>query len=235
MLGGLSFIESGGLSAPADSAPASTRFHRVALCAHNGAIMRHPFVYLSVLAVLLTLCGASTAQVIRCVDAKGNVSYGDTACAKGSKQAELVLDRDATDRRAEPDGYRRQEQLEGVDRASRLQRDTVDAVTRNSQAPGGVVILDSRPNERIDDQRERDRQRREADLAADEAWRLQQDPSYRGPAARPRDMRPRISNCNAAGCSDNQGNTYDRAGKLDRYVTPDGKNCRPVGTTVVCN
>ena len=51
----------------------------------------------------------------------------------------------------------------------------------------------------------------------------------------PRDMRPRIRNCDGTGCTDRQGNTYNQnTGKLDRYQSIDGKTCRPVGTTVVC-
>jgi hypothetical protein len=57
--------------------------------------------------------------------------------------------------------------------------------------------------------------------------------TYRQPVP-PRDMRPRIRNCDAAGCQDRQGNHYDRSGRLDRYQTPDGKTCRPVGTTTIC-
>lgn len=192
--------------------------------------MRHPLVF----AALIAFGGASTAQVIRCVDASGKVSYGDTACASDARRADQVLGPDATERRAEPENYRRQEQLDGVNRASQLQRESLDTVTRNSQAPGGAVILDPRANERIEEQRERDRQRRDAELAADEAWRQDHDP-YRRPIARQPDMRPRLRNCNASGCSDTQGNQYDRTGKLDRYVRPDGKTCRPVGTTVICN
>jgi hypothetical protein len=49
-----------------------------------------------------------------------------------------------------------------------------------------------------------------------------------------RNLQPRIRNCDAAGCQDTQGNYYDRSGRLDRYQTPDGKTCRPVGTTTIC-
>ena len=58
---------------------------------------------------------------------------------------------------------------------------------------------------------------------------------HRGPPAPLPDLRPRLRNCDGAGCQDTQGNHYDRAGRLDRYVRPDGRTCRPVGTTVVCS
>ena len=47
-------------------------------------------------------------------------------------------------------------------------------------------------------------------------------------------MRPRIRNCDAAGCQDTLGNQYNRSGQLDRYRSINGKTCQPVGTTTVC-
>lgn len=186
------------------------------------------------LVLLLALAGAAAAQVVRCVDAAGKVSYGDTGCDRNAQRADWVLGPEATQRRDEPEDFRRQEQLDGVERASQARRDAVEAVTRQPATPGGLVVLDPRPNERIDAQREDDRRRREAELAADPAWR-QPGFGYPRVAPPPRDMRPRLRQCGPAGCSDTQGNHYDRAGQLDRYVRPDGRTCRPVGTTVVCN
>jgi len=189
-----------------------------------------------ILTFSLAFAGSAAAQVVRCVDAAGKVSYGDTACTGDARRSELVLGPEATQRREEPEDYRRQEQLDSVERASRAQRESVDAVTRQSAAPGGVVVLDARPNERVDAQREEDRRRREADLAADEAWRQPgYGYGYPRPQTRPQDMRPRITQCGPAGCNDTQGNHYNRSGQVDRYVRPDGRTCRPVGTTVVCN
>jgi hypothetical protein len=47
-------------------------------------------------------------------------------------------------------------------------------------------------------------------------------------------MRPRLRQCDASGCRDNMGNHYDPKGQVDRYVQPDGRTCRPVNTTVIC-
>ena len=191
---------------------------------------------LLVIALSLAFAATAGAQVVRCVDAAGKVSYGDTACSGDARRSELVLGLEATQRREEPENYRRQEQLDSVERASRAQRESVDTVTRQPAVPGGVVLLDSRANDRNDAQREEDRRRREAELAADEAWR---QPGYgygnRRSQTRPQDMRPRLTQCGPAGCNDTQGNHYDRSGQVDRYVRPDGRTCRPVGTTVVCN
>ncbi|MFT4267385.1 MAG: hypothetical protein QM586_09215, partial [Xenophilus sp.] len=56
-------------------------------------------------------------------------------------------------------------------------------------------------------------------------------PGYLRP---PQDMRPRLRNCDATGCNDTLGNHYDRKGRIDRYTGPDGRTCRPVGTTTLC-
>jgi hypothetical protein len=186
--------------------------------------MRH----LLVVTALISFGGLADAQVLRCVDAAGNTSYGDTACPKGARQSALDLMPEPAARGSEPQVDRRQEQIDGANRARQLQRESVDTVTRQPQAPAGPVILDTRPSERP------------AATADDRVWSQDADPyaspyPYARPAAPPRDMRPRLRNCNAAGCDDRQGNHYDRGGKLDRYTTPDGRNCRPVGTTVVCN
>ena len=190
------------------------------------------------IALSLAFVGTASAQVVRCVDPAGKVSYGDTACSGDARRSELVLGPEATQRREEPENYRRQEQLDSAERASREKRESVDTVTRQSATPGGAVLLDSQPNQRIDAQREENRRRREAELADDEAWRQQGyggGYGYPRPQQRPQDMRPRITQCGPAGCNDTQGNHYNRSGQVDRYTRPDGRTCRPVGTTVVCN
>jgi len=45
---------------------------------------------------------------------------------------------------------------------------------------------------------------------------------------------PRIRGCDAQGCYDNRGNTFNRMGQLEQYRSIDGKTCRPVGTTTIC-
>lgn len=185
------------------------------------------------------VAGTATAQVMRCVDATGRVSYTDAACPAETRRAEAVQGIEATERRSEPEGARRQEQLDSVERASRLQRETVEAAT--PPTPSAPILLDARPNDRIEAQRESDRRRAEAERARQDEWADQADRAngegrygYPRPQ-RPQDMRPRIRNCGPSGCNDTQGNHYDNAGKLDRYTRPDGRTCRPVGTTVVCN
>ncbi|MGJ7489895.1 hypothetical protein [Variovorax sp. ZT4R33] len=191
--------------------------------------------------VLWAACAADDAgaQVVRCVDASGSVSYTDGSCARGDRRSDLMLGPEATQRAGEPERDRRQEQLDSVERATRLQRESVETVQRQSAPSGGsgLVVIDPRAEQRAQAEREQaERRQREAQLSADEPWRQ----GYAGggydprPAAPPRDMRPRLRHCDAAGCRDNMGNHYDPKGNVDRFVRPDGRTCRPVNTTVVC-
>lgn len=179
------------------------------------------------------------AQVARCVDASGSVSYTDGNCARGDRRSDLVLGPEATQRSGEPERDRRQEQLDSVERATRLQRESVETVQRQSAPSGGsgLVVIDPRAEQRAQAEREQaERRQREAQLSTDELWRQ----GYAGggydlrPAVPPRDMRPRLRHCDAAGCRDDMGNHYDPKGNVDRFVRPDGRTCRPVNTTVVC-
>lgn len=204
--------------------------------------MRGPLV----LALLLGLVASTGAQVVRCRDAAGRVSYNDTGCKAGDQRVELDLDPGAYAERGGASGPDRlQQQLDGVERARRLQRETVDAVTRAERPPIGALAADPRLWQEEQNRRAAE-QRRQLEL--EEAARLNPGWNpyagsygvpyggiYRGPPAPLPDMRPQLRNCTAAGCQDTQGNHYDRAGRLDRYVRPDGRTCRPVGTTVVCS
>lgn len=183
------------------------------------------------------------AQVVRCVDPAGKVRYTDSGCAKGDRQSEVVINADTTPSSSVPEANRRQEQLDSVERARRLQRESVETVQRQSAPSGGsgLVVIDPRAEQRAQAERDQaERQQREAQLAADEAARQgYAGPGYGGgyyprPAPPPRDMRPRLRNCDASGCRDNMGNHYDNKGNVDRYVQPDGRTCRPVNSTVVC-
>lgn len=200
------------------------------------------FTVLFVASTALFAAGAG-AQVVRCVDAAGKVRYTDSGCAQGDRQSEVVLGPEATQPSAGPAQDRRQEQLDSVARARQLQRESVETVQRQSAPTGGsgLVVIDPRAEQRAQAERDQaERRQREAQLAADDAWRQGNvGQGYGGgyyprPAPPPRDMRPRLRQCDASGCRDNMGNHYDLKGNVDRYVQPDGRTCRPVNTTVVC-
>lgn len=204
--------------------------------------MSRTFPLAALVAAVLTFVGVdAAAQVVRCVDAAGNVRYTDSGCAQGDRRSEVVLGPEATQRSAAPGPDRRQEQLDSVERARQAQRDSVDAVQRQSAPPGGLVVIDPRADQRAQAERDQaERRQRDAQLADEEARRQSYGQGYGygygypRPPEPPRDMRPRLRNCDASGCHDTQGNHYDLKGKVDRYVQPDGRTCRPVNSTVVC-
>jgi hypothetical protein len=161
--------------------------------------------------------------VIRCADAAGNVSYTDGTCPAGASRVGRV----AT---PEPAAPGRAERNADPDPASPPPRAPMQAAAPPPQAPAGPVIIDPRAGAArpADDPRRSDRG--DDDSAIDDGYAY--PGAYRQP--RPRDMRPRMRNCDATGCKDTQGNHYNRSGQLDRYQSLDGKTCRPVGTTTIC-
>lgn len=167
-----------------------------------------------------------SAEITRCTDAAGKVSYTDKAC---------------------PSDTRRAEQLEGLESNGTSYPPTVrpsspvPAATAAAPAvpvpqDGGLTVIDPRGRDLADARRRAREQQLQDDVDRETGW------AYPAPyphashrrAARPRDLRPTLRNCDAGGCSDTLGNHYDRSGKVDRYTRPDGRTCRPVGTTVVC-
>jgi hypothetical protein len=179
----------------------------------------HRFLVLCVLGTLGLLCNA---EVIRCADAAGNVSYTDGACPAGASRVGRV----ATPEPAPPG---RAERSADAGPASPPHRALAEAAATAPQAPPGPVIIDSRAGaNQPADPRRSDR--------GDDYSVIDDGYAYRGAyrQPRPRDMRPRLRHCDGAGCQDNQGNHYDRSGQLDRYQSLDGKTCRPVGTTTIC-
>lgn len=183
--------------------------------------MRCRFVILG----LVLLGSVSYAEVIRCSDPAGNVSYTDGACPSGAR----VVGRVAVPEAAPP-------ATDGAEpaRPSPSQREPAEIAAHPPPVPSGPIAIDARGS-------------RGADPAVDSRWSDSGvDPlpvddgygyGYPGGAYRrppPRDMRPRIRHCDAGGCEDRQGNRYNRSGQLERYQSLDGKTCRPVGTTTVC-
>lgn len=175
------------------------------------------------------------ADVLRCVDAAGHVSYTDQRCPAGTRQAGQVATPPAVERAP----------VETVERSA-TPRAPVEAAAPPvppAAVPAGPIVFGPRPEERLSaQQREEERRRLEAEPLQPPVLYPPGYPDpytdyggYRRPPPPPRDMRPRLRNCDAAGCEDRMGNHYSPAGKVDRYVRPDGRTCRPVGTTVVCN
>jgi hypothetical protein len=196
---------------------------------HNATTMRQ----LLVLAILSAFGVACSAEVIRCADAAGNVSYTDKACPAGAKEVGRVAIPEPATPTPEEAEQRRQQQSDDAERASRARQES--AATRPLPAPAGPVIIDSRGGGNDNDQRTDSRwsDRGNDPAFADDGYGYPYPGAYGRPPP-PRDMRPRIRSCDGSGCRDTLGNRYNRAGQLDRYQTPDGKTCRPVGTTTIC-
>ncbi|RYZ02381.1 MAG: DUF4124 domain-containing protein [Comamonadaceae bacterium] len=189
---------------------------------HNGPTMQRLFV----LTALIGFGAVANAQVTRCVDAVGNVSYTDQRCPANTRQAEQVLGPEATAPQPPP--------REAPRPATPFARDPAQATAPAPPppVPSGPIVIDPRGTE-LAEQRQRDLERQRAsEYPGDDA--IYPYPAYRRPPARPRDMRPQIRNCDAGGCQDTQGNRYDNTGRLNSYRGLDGRTCQPVGTTVVC-
>ncbi|MDM0018791.1 DUF4124 domain-containing protein [Variovorax saccharolyticus] len=176
-------------------------------------------------ALLIALLGtAAGAEVIRCADAAGNVGYTDGACPAGARPVGRVALPEATPPSA--DGA-------AAAKPAPVQRERAEGAAPPPPPPSGPIVIDARGGS-------------VGEPAADSRWSdrggdpmlVDEGYAYPGGAYRrpppPRDMRPRIRNCDAGGCEDRQGNRYDRSGQLERYQGLDGRTCRPVGTTTVC-
>lgn len=182
-----------------------------------------------VIGVLIALPAA--AQVHKCVDAAGKITFSDVLCPTTSKKPARVLGSDATDQRWENETYGRERNMQSLENASRILREpTSDAV---GDAGGGIIHSD--PNARIREQGERNLQRRLAEIEASRA--KQEERATRGEEARQAAVRaPKaITNCNAGGCWDSTGNRYNRTGNGQNFWRSDGKFCRAHGNTMSCN
>ena len=199
-----------------------------------------PLLLPAIVAVLAVASLNAGAEVRRCIDAAGKVSYTDGSCPAGTRRERDVSTREPVQVLPDASG--------GSARPAPPPRDAQPAPAthppapppQQQQQPSGAVIIDGRgtaANERTDDSRWDTERGSDPLVVADEGY-YGYPYSYAGvqrPPRPPRDMRPRIRNCDPTGCTDTQGNTYNRnTGQLDRYQSIDGKTCRPVGSTTVC-
>ncbi|MET0209394.1 MAG: DUF4124 domain-containing protein [Variovorax sp.] len=168
------------------------------------------------------------AEVIRCADAAGKVSYTDGACPSGARQVGRV---------AEPAPSVPRAPAIATPRPLPPPREAGDLAAQPAPQPSGPIVIDPRAaaNTTTDSSsRWSDRRGGDDPAVADYGYPYPGGyPGYRPPAP-PRDMRPRIRNCDAGGCQDTQGNRYDRSGQLSNYRGIDGRTCQVVGTTQVC-
>lgn len=204
---------------------------------------------LLVLATLLTLAPVAGAQVLRCTDAAGKMTYTNTACPAGTRPVGQV---DVPAAAPQPRGSDATERPAARNEARRddVARTPADAVPRTAvppsspPPPSGPVIIDSRSAGNAAQPPNESGMRNDGALIVDDGYGAPYPypypypyAGYPGTARAPRalpDMRPRIRQCDGAGCQDTQGNHYGTSGQIDRYRSIDGKTCRPIGTTTVC-
>lgn len=179
---------------------------------------------LALLAVLLAAAPMAGADVIRCADAAGNVSYTDAACPTGAKKVARVST-------VEPISV-----VRGADKPRPAANvESTDVAAAPPPAPSAPIIIDGRRDGNAggavpDNSRWSDRG---VDSIVIDDGSMYAAPGVSRPP-RPRDMRPRIRSCGSRTCEDTQGNHFTHSGQLDRYRSIDGRTCQPVGTTTVC-
>ncbi|MBU2285435.1 MAG: DUF4124 domain-containing protein, partial [Gammaproteobacteria bacterium] len=99
---------------------------------------------LLLLAMLSGICLSSGAEVLRCADAAGKVSYTDGECPAGTRRAATVSVQEPVKLSPEDAEQERQAQAERTARANQQQREAADAAARQQQAapaPSGPVII----------------------------------------------------------------------------------------------
>lgn len=210
---------------------------------HNGVVMAHRLASLAVLLALAAGGAPAWAEVTRCTDARGAISYTDAQCPPGTRQTGAV-DVPATAPPSSPSASPAPLPSQAPPAPS--------APAAPQSTPGGLSVIAPEPRPSPESQRW---SRRGDDRGEPGFWSGSgaypgpypggypggyDDPYY--PDYRPRalparpliDQRPPLSHCDASGCADTLGNHYDRRGRLDRYQRSDGKTCRPVGSTTIC-
>ncbi|MNX79855.1 hypothetical protein D3C86_1114990 [compost metagenome] len=180
----------------------------------------------AVFLVTAVLAAGAIAQVHKCVDAAGKITFSDVLCPTTSKKAARVLGADATDRRWENEAFGRERNMQSIENATRILREP----TSDALGDSGGGIIQSDPNERIRAQDDRNMQRRLGELEVDRQ-RREERAQARAAAAPP----PIAANCDAAGCWDTLGNRYNRTGNGRNFWRQDGKFCRAAGNTFSCN
>ena len=156
-----------------------------------------PKTLTALLALLLAQCPLAGAQVTRCVDAAGKVTYSDSGCGNTGSTSSQLLSREQVDRtRANDQAAQRalQEQAAGAEDPAASQPVPRAPV----QAPAGPVLLDHDPNQRIREQEERNTAKRSAELEAQARARRDEE-------ERVRNAPLTVYGCDRSGCQTNKG------------------------------
>jgi hypothetical protein len=184
-----------------------------------------PVQRLATLAAIAVSFGAPLhAQVIRCADANGAVSYTDKSCPPGSA---LVGRIEIPDPPPPPPNA-----VPSVLPSSADSRAAAVQAPPSMPVPAPVV-----PQGYAGGYPQGQGVAPGDATVADDGSAYPYPYPYAGgyaPGAPLPDMRPQMRKCDASGCLDTLGNHYNRAGQVDRYQAANGKTCRPIGTTTFC-
>ncbi len=184
---------------------------------------------LVVLAVLLSVGPMASADVIRCTDPAGRVSYTDGTCPAGAKKVARVSTVEPVSVVHGPNDPR----PDSIIDAGPPPHDPREIAAMPPQVPSGPVIIDGRRDGNggsalPSDSRWSDRG---VDSIVIDDGSMVPAPGVSG-SSRPRDMRPRIRSCGSRTCEDKLGQPlYPFRLNLTGYRTIDGRTCQPVGTT----
>lgn len=198
---------------------------------------------------LLLGSGFASAQVHRCVDANGKVAYSDTVCSASAKKSDRMLGREATEKRWEPEGYRRQQNLDSINRARLIQQGAVaepvasgpvDMTSRKPEAARTDAPVPSVPGGKQVDSCDSNAPgigcyggRR----ATNNRWAPGKGYHGGDHAGRqvPRPPAPSvIASCDDGGCWDTSGQRYNDAGG-GNFHRQDGRFCHRAGSNLQCN
>ena len=153
-----------------------------------------PVALVALVALVVLNCPVASAQITRCTDAAGKVTYSDSGCANATAKSSEVLSREQVDRtRANDQALRAEDQAAG--RAA-LRAPMPEQA--QPQTGAGPVILDHDPNQRIREQEERNMAKRKAELDAEARARWDYE-------ERVRNAPLTVNRCDRFGCQTNKG------------------------------
>jgi hypothetical protein len=187
----------------------------------------HSLITLALIGTLAFMTSSASADVIRCADPAGKVSYTDGPCPTGARQVGQVAILQPATLTPEEIDQRDQAAQEAAKRAkaerSRPKRDPLAAAA--NPLPSGPAVIDPRASANVGGG--------DNLIAGDDGYGYGYGYAggYRQP---PTNLAPRMRKCDAKGCQDTMGNHYDTTGQVTSYRGPGGQTCRPVGTTVIC-
>lgn len=182
----------------------------------------------AVTAFLLLAASAGHAQVHKCVDAAGKVSYSETPCGASAKQSQQMMGRQAT---STYDPYAAQRTMESYERATAISRSINDGAAAQQPDVGGGII-DNSPSGPGGTNRKFDAANAQrARLAAEQARRIEEEREARR-ASSP----VQLVNCDPMGCwGANNGVRYNFVAGGNLQGT-NGQFCaRGAGNNFSCN